>query len=140
MPINNPNASLGVAVFHWSGRFPLTGATNVTLYCQPGGNHGSTNMGSGALTETFLVPRSGTIRNLYVWSSNALTAGQPIDFTVVVNGTPSAVTCTVAGGSDNAHDAVNTVAVSAGDRVILRVHSTSIQTANEDFLACFELE
>jgi len=63
------------------------------------------------------VPRAGTLRNLYVEHNDPGGTGATITYTVFVNGVGTAITIGLASTAAQAADTVNTVAVSAGDRV-----------------------
>lgn len=72
-----------------------------------------------------IIPFSGTIRNLWVnVYDNTLDAGSTV-FTLVKNGTDTAITLTVAFGVTSiTGDTTHTASVVAGDRISLKVVST----------------
>jgi len=68
-----------------------------------------------------ICPCAGTIKNLYVKLTGAPGAGKSYTFTLCVNGTPSALTCTIADTDTTGSDVTNTVSVSAGGTLSLVV-------------------
>jgi hypothetical protein len=81
------------------------------------------DMGVAILTETMRVPcpRAGTLRRLYVYHNAAVGNGQPVDYTVYVNGVATPITVALATGAIGfAFDIVNTAAVLAGNAISLR--------------------
>lgn len=71
--------------------------------------------------KTQLVPAAGTLK----WLRVELTAppngeGKSYAFTVMLNGNPTALTCTVTNAETSANDLVNTVAIVAGDLISLK--------------------
>lgn len=89
-----------------------------TRYITTGGDQGT-----APLTDDFRlpVPRSGTLRRLYVRHNAAAGNGNSVVYALLINGVATTVTVTLATGAvGQASDLVNTVAVVAGDRVSLR--------------------
>ncbi len=81
----------------------------------------SKNSGTEGLID-FRVPYDGTIRNLYCNSGVAPGSGEEFEYTVRVQASDTAVTCTNAGASDTtAEDTTNSVAVSAGDAISVKL-------------------
>jgi hypothetical protein len=75
---------------------------------------------STGIKQSFVSPISGTIKNLYVKLGTAPGEQYTRTFTVFVNGTTSTdVTCTVPSEGTTASDAVNSVAVTAGDYITI---------------------
>jgi hypothetical protein len=89
---------------------------------------------SGATTETarILVSGPGTLANLRVWSSAVAVGGSGKDvLTVRVNGSDTAITCTIAAAASTCSDLTHSVNVVAGDRVSFKfVTATSDTAAN----------
>lgn len=88
------------------------------------------SFGAGTAYEPSLViPTAGAIKNLRVYTSNAPGSGKNVVFTIMQNGSASALTATLTTGnyiSDTAH----TVSVSAGDRLVLRAVASAGATTN----------
>jgi hypothetical protein len=72
---------------------------------------------------TIVLPRGGTLKNLYVWTDAAVNTG--ITVTVYKNGVATGLTVTLSGGVTSGSDLVNTVAVSAGDIIYIEVSSAA---------------
>lgn len=69
-----------------------------------------------------LIATSGTIKKMYVNADGAPGAAKTITFTLMVNGSATALTCNMSGAAaTTANDTSNTVSVSAGDTVSMRV-------------------
>jgi hypothetical protein len=89
---------------------------------------------SGATTETarILVNGPGTLANLRVWSSAVAVGGSGKDvLTVRVNGSDTALTCTIAASAQVCSDLTHSVNVVAGDRISFKfVTATSDTAAN----------
>jgi hypothetical protein len=67
------------------------------------------------------APRAGTIRNLYVRHNLANGNGNTVVYTLFVNGVATALSATLATGAVGfATDLVDSVAVAAGDRLVVR--------------------
>ncbi len=82
------------------------------------------NFGSGSTSEsgfvvTYRVPAAGVLRNLYVKSENSPTNNTTA--TVRINGSDSALTCTITGGTNTGSDTSHTVSVSAGDYITFKL-------------------
>jgi len=73
---------------------------------------------------SFVIPKAGTIKNLYVQAATNTLNGNTV-YTIVKNGTPTAVTLTIATTVLTGSDIVNTVAVSAGDYITIQVDTTA---------------
>jgi hypothetical protein len=102
------DAGYAPSVLYW-GQERGVSTSGTTWYMTPG-------YGSGAGSSTplaIIVPYDGRISRLYI------TAGNPpnddVVFTVAVNGVASTLTATVASGTTDANDTVNTANVSAGE-------------------------
>jgi hypothetical protein len=70
-----------------------------------------------------VIPRDGTLSRLY--AHHASSTSQAVTYTVRVNGSPTALTCEIAGGATSANLTEGTVAVNAGDRVSISVQASS---------------
>ncbi len=69
-------------------------------------------------TATSVIPAAGTISKLYVaLDANMSTSSMVV--TLYLNGSPTALTCTVASGASTANDTSNEIAVVAGDLISL---------------------
>jgi len=79
--------------------------------------------GSGALAETncrHLLPRAGTLRNLYVRASfNNLNGTTTI--TIMLNGVATSLQVVLAAGGLSGSDTTHTVTIAAGDQISIRV-------------------
>lgn len=79
---------------------------------------------SESLTESdqyLVTPVAGTVRNLYVVSDGSPAVGQTFIYTLRKNGVDTAVTCTTSGASTSSSDATNSFAVSAGDKLTVKL-------------------
>lgn len=100
-----------------------------------GGNHDAPSNGtteytrlqggqSWTATETSrrqMVAASGTLKNLYIVTTNAPGEGESVTFTVRKNGDDTDLSCTVTSGNTQASDTSNSVSVSPGDLVCIKV-------------------
>lgn len=103
--------TLGITMLTSAG---ATGATGLG-YIAPEGN---TGFGTSAPANEILISEAGTLSNLYVTLGAALASGTR-SFTLRVNGVNSALTCTISAGGTAASDTSNSVAVNAGDRLVI---------------------
>jgi len=88
----------------------------------------------------FRVPRAGTIRNLHLRHQTPAGNGGTITYTLLVNGVASSVTVGLASTGTNAADVANSVMVSAGDFVSIRVtKAASIAASPRNITATAEL-
>lgn len=76
-----------------------------------------------------LVSTSGKIKNLRVELDNAPGAGTSYDFTLLVNGAPSALTVHIHDTDTSGNDVVNEIDVVAGNAVCLQCVPTGVPTA-----------
>lgn len=76
------------------------------------------------------MPVGGVISNLYVKIAPQLTAGSYV-FTLMVNGSATALTCTISSGASTASDTSNPVNVSAGDLCEWRVVGSGADTLTQ---------
>lgn len=82
------------------------------------------------------IPTSGVLKNLYIMSSAAPAGVTDRAFTIMVNGSPSSVTCSLGSSGTTANDTTNTVSVSAGDTVSIRSSVTGLPAAANIAWAC----
>ena len=80
----------------------------------------------------------GVLRYFRVRSNAAPSAGQSFVFTLVKNGTPTAITLTISGTSTSASDLTSTLAVTAGDTLNWKVVSSGGTPANAVLFGSFE--
>lgn len=77
-----------------------------------------------------LVSTPGTLDKLIVKLDGVAGAGKTWTFTIMKNGNPTALTCSIGGDTDTeGEDTSHTVSVSAGDRLTLRSTSSGSPTA-----------
>lgn len=102
--------------------------TGATRYIYP---YGEVNGGDATIANrTVLIPEAGTISKLRVLLDGTAGAAKSYTFTMYVNGSPSALTCAVSGGTDvAAEDVANSVSVAAGDRLSLEYVPAGTPTA-----------
>lgn len=84
--------------------------------------------GGSDQTSRQLIATAGTIKKLYVVADANVAVGKTVTFTLVVNGTPSALTCTMSAGSSTANDTTHSVTVAAGDTLSLLVDYSGVST------------
>ena len=76
-----------------------------------------------------LISSAGTIKNLIVELDGVAGDGKTWTFTVMINGSPSALTCDITGDTDTeGSDITNEVSVSAGDEIDIRSTSSGSPT------------
>jgi hypothetical protein len=88
------------------------------------------------------IPTSagGTIRNMRVRQQSPAGNGNPIVYTLRVNGVASALTVSILSTAQDGSDLVNTVAVVAGDEIELRVTKAAVIAASpQDIVVTMEL-
>ena len=91
------------------------------------------------LQASFLMTRSGTLKNLFVYLSAATGGIATRTFTVRVNSVNSSVTVSITGVAVSGSDTVNSVSVSAGDRVSV-LHTATGVPVNAVGLVSFDIE
>lgn len=124
-----PQGSSSGAVLMWAAASNGNGTTVAYLPALPYDAGLSASTG-GQIASTLVMPRAGTLRNLFVATLSA-SVGLSTTFTVQVNGVDTAITCTMASSTTSASDTTHSVSVSAGDQVRLKeVNSTSGSAAN----------
>lgn len=80
-------------------------------------------------THSMLMPTSGTIDKLYVILNNTPGGAATYTFTVYKNGSPTAVTCTVASAATTASDLSNSITFSSGDTISVASTPTGTPSA-----------
>ena len=106
-------------VSHISGHFAASSTS--TLYSGMGYTPGSTS----SLQDKIYAPMSGTLSDLYVILENAPGTGNNYTWTLMKNGSPTALTVTIADSDKDGSDSVNSVEFSATDVLALRIVPTS---------------
>jgi hypothetical protein len=130
-PGTSPAAG-GGAVLHARGNFSLVASTTTfAMFVEEG-------------TESFVavaVPRAGELANLFVHPTGSPAAGAVLTVTVRVNGadTPLAVTHTSGDGTTPTSNTVDTVAVSPGDLVAVKLTESGGVVPLTVYRASFEL-
>lgn len=126
--INTNFANLAVvgAVFS-GGAYAVSSDAATTSYIDTEMNDSETT------TETEcgnIIPFSGTLKNLYVRiTANTLDSGS-VTYTVMKNGASTSITCTTpSGGVGILSDTTNTVSVTAGDRISIKIVCTGASGA-----------
>lgn len=80
---------------------------------------GSPVWGASEANARTLIPTAGTIKNLYVKTSTNPTPGQ-YTFTLVLNGTPTALTCAITAGNTSCNDLTHSFSVAQGDTLSIQ--------------------
>ncbi len=147
MAINGPPGQVDVLIpgappaamsggFFWGA--DSVGAAVVARFLPPGHD-----FAVAPTTDSMQIPiyRAGTLKNLVVRHNSAGGNGQPVTYTVLVNGVATGITCNLATGAvGQASDIVNTVVVAFGDRVSIRADkNANIGGGNLDVEASLEL-
>lgn len=117
VPPGPPGPAGAGAVLFW-GNNDLSPSTT-TRFLTPG--YDPTGLAPTSAVE-LVAPRAGTLRNLFVRHNVANGNGNPIVYTVFVNGVATAITTSrVTGAVGTSSDTANSVAVAQGARVSIRV-------------------
>lgn len=99
------------------------GANADTRFLHPSYN-GQATASAGTVADPvvdWVVPRGGTLRNMFSRHNSAKGNGNSVVYTVFVNGVITAMTVTLATGAiGQASDLVNSVVVAQGDRIRVR--------------------
>jgi len=88
--------------------------------------------GSSVETQQNVVPINGTIRDLYVKAHNNPSEGDSWIITLMLDGEPTALTCTIAddgGGQTTCNNTSDTVAVTAGQKIAFEADPESYPDA-----------
>lgn len=97
--------------------------TSSTQYGYP--NATGVNISTTLNTREMIVSHAMTIRKLNVWITTAPGSTKSWAITVLVNGSPSALTCTIANSATSAQDTTHDVSLSAGDRITIEIVPTN---------------
>ncbi len=84
----------------------------------------------GQTVAASVVPRAGTVEDLYVHMDAAQGTGDSVAITLVDNNTAEAVTCTVAAGTSSCTDTTHTFTFAAGDLLEWETVQTGTGTAS----------
>lgn len=111
-------------------------ATTTTRYLYPG-------FGDTAAQTTVVqrrIQRAGALSSLYILHNGPAGNGNDIVYTVRKNGTPTALTVTMASTDSTGEDTSNSVSVAAGDLIDIEVtKAASIVTSPTDIIASMDL-
>lgn len=66
---------------------------------------------------SWICPANGTISHLYVDSESAVNGGTTRTYSLIRNNVPTSLSCSLTGSAINASDLVNSVSISAGDKI-----------------------
>jgi hypothetical protein len=111
------------AVLYWGNNNIST--TTTARYLNPGFNTAA----AATTTIQIRVPRSGTIRHLYIYHGSVGVGGNVV-YTVRKNGTNQTLTCTLAASGSTAQDTTNSFTVVAGDRIDITVTKAAAITTS----------
>lgn len=122
-------------ILHFGGTKQLIGSTTPAYY--------GLNSGAQAFASVYSAsspwPIGATASNLKIVLDDAPGTGKSVTYTLVVNGTPSALTVTIGNAGLSASDTTHTVSITAGDDVCLQRVLTSSPTTS-DFKAHLEFD
>ena len=94
----------------------VNATANTVVFLSPTGNGGATCAGAGNNTQTAMpFAYSGTVRNLIAKVGAAPSGSNTLITTLFVNGSATALTCTITGPGTTCSDATHQIAVSSGD-------------------------
>jgi hypothetical protein len=111
------------------------GSTTITNYLYPG----YTDSIAQSTPVQFRASRAGNMRSLRVRHNTPAGNGNPIVYTLRKNGTPTALTATLASTANDGSDLVNTVGIAAGDLIDVEVtKASSIGASPRDITASIE--
>lgn len=81
-------------------------------------------------TSAYLIPISyaGTIKNLYVWVTSSPGVSQTYTCTMMKDNAAQTVTATIVAGTNTANDTTHSFAVTAGQRISLKVVTSATAT------------
>ena len=121
----------------WGSYSGFAGLSSTTKFNIPGGGSWySVSIDQ----ETIIVPCAGTLRNFYVHTNVAMGAAKNGTYTLMVNGSASALAITLNGASQqDASDTNTQVTVAAGDRISIQ-YSTSAAPATHTPQGSIEFE
>lgn len=81
-------------------------------------------------TAQMIMPIAGTLRNLYVRTGTAPGGSATYSFTLMKDGSTTTLATTISSSATEASDSSNTVALSAGESLSLRVQSSTDATTS----------
>lgn len=89
-----------------------------------------------------VVPRSGTIKNFYIMTSDGQPASGSLVFTLRKNGADTSIVITIAAGSaaGTYSDTSNTVSITAGDVITMQIVNNATSTAARYRFMTYEFE
>lgn len=101
---------------------------------------GNVDITASSSIKNMIATRSGTLRNLNVLHNDPDGNGNSIVYTVLINGTPSSLTVTMASTDSTGSDLVNTVAISAGNSIGMQaVKGSSLAQSPSSVVATMEM-
>lgn len=111
---------------------------NATSYLFPTDQGGegmrSSFLAVESMDANYLVTHTGLLSNLMAYVTAPPGVGQTFVYTVRVNGTPTTITCTIAGAVNRlGSDLVNTAKVVVGDRITVQVVASVTATATKHY-------
>lgn len=110
--------------------------TTTTRYLTPGFDDGTAETSETA----YRVPSAGTAQNLRVRARVAGSGAATLTYTLIVNGSPSSLSVAMSNTTQDGSDLVNTVSLSAGDLISMRItKSASLSSAPDDIVASLEV-
>lgn len=113
----NPPAAIFATAYSTIG-------TGTSVYLSPNGGTASTTESSASVP----IPRSGTLKNLYVKCvTNSLGTGSLV-ITVYKNGVATALSTSMGVGVTSNADTTNTVSITAGDTISVNLNNTGTGT------------
>lgn len=132
--IGSSMADVGPSILTWGDDSITT--TTTTRYLTPGFDDGTAET-----TETaYRMPAAGTAQNLRVRARVAGTGAATLTYTLMVNGSPSSLSVAMSNTAQDGSDLVNTVSLSAGDLISIRVtKSASLSSDPDDIVASLEV-
>jgi len=110
---------------------PGSQSTTVTNYASLTGGHASGSGWSATESDTqIIVPTSGTLSTLYATASTGPGSGKSWQYTLMLNGSATALQATISNAGTTANDTVNSVSVAAGDTITMRSVPTGTPAAS----------
>ena len=136
-----PTGAVGPAGPAGAGKTYLFGGTGANLFGPNTVDNGTSaigksSVGSGALGDSFLIPKTGTLTALSVSLDSTLQTGRQFKFEVrIVGGGASTLTCTV---TAKTCAATGTLAVNAGDAVYLQGTGSNVSGRQVAYTITYE--
>jgi hypothetical protein len=109
----------------------LIGTSTTVRYLTPGYDDGQ----AGTAPTAVRLARAGTLRSMRI-EHNVPGVGGNVTYTLVINGTPTALTVTLAASGTNASDLANSVVIAAGDVAEVQVTKAGAITASPNNVTC----